>query len=133
MEKDNQNEIMRELGRGDSRVFRVNTGLGWAGKVIKGPISAVSVGPRDVLIRNARPLRAGLCTGGSDLIGWKSVTITPEMVGRKVAVFLAPEVKSATGKAKTHQEKFLSAVQNAGGIAGVVRSAEEARALCNDF
>jgi len=67
--------------------------------------------------------------GGSDLIGFHSVIITPEMVGRKVAVFTAFEVKGHKGKATNDQLTFIDLVKVAGGIAGVVRSVEEAESL----
>ena len=67
--------------------------------------------------------------GSADLIGWSSVTITADMVGQTVAVFTSIEVKSATGRLRPEQRQWLEAVQAAGGIAGVARSVEDARAL----
>jgi hypothetical protein len=93
------------------RLFRNNVGVGWAGKLVN--ISAIGV----TAIQNARPLRAGLCEGSSDLIGWTSVEITPEMVGRRLAVFTAVEVKKPGGKATAEQLNFLQRVKDAGGIA----------------
>lgn len=72
-----------------------------------------------------RWVRFGLCVGSSDLIGWKSITITQEMVGKKVAVFLATEVKLPNGKLTKQQEQFLSVVRQAGGIAICARSVEQ--------
>lgn len=74
-----------------------------------------------------RWIRYGIANpGGSDLIGWTPVEITPEMVGRTVAVFCALEVKTAKGRATKEQEAFVAAVKRAGGIAEIVRSEEEA-------
>jgi hypothetical protein len=70
--------------------------------------------------------------GGSDLIGINTIIITPEMVGDKIGVFVAIEVKAPSGKLTKEQEQFLNAVRNAGGIAGVARSAEEAVELLNN-
>lgn len=67
-------------------------------------------------------IRYGLCNGSSDLIGWTPVTVTPDMVGKKIAVFTAIEVKlNKNGKYKATdlQKAFISAVNNAGGFAGV--------------
>jgi len=68
----------------------------------------------------------GLCKGSADLIGYRSIAITPDMVGTTVAVFLSIEVKTATGKLRPEQQQWLDAVQAAGGIAGVARSVEDA-------
>lgn len=54
--------------------------------------------------------------GGSDLIGFTRMTVTPEMVGRTVAVFTAVEVKSPGEKPTKDQGKFLSMVNDKGGI-----------------
>ena len=74
-------------------------------------------------------VKYGLCPGSADLIGWRSMTVTPDMVGRKVAVFMAVETKAARGRVTAGQENFIDRVREAGGIAGVVRSEEEARGL----
>lgn len=76
-------------------------------------------------------VRYGLCPGSSDLIGWRSVTVTPDMVGKPVAVFTAIEVKRSHGHARKQagQQPFVDAVRAAGGIAGFARSEAEAAAL----
>jgi hypothetical protein len=67
--------------------------------------------------------------GGGDLLGWKTVTVTPEMVGQQVAVFTSIEVKTPTGRLRPEQEQWMKVVRAAGGIAGVARSVEDAEAL----
>lgn len=67
----------------------------------------------------------GLCIGSSDLIGWTPVTITPEMVGRTVAVFTAIETKVGRRHATTEQARFLDAVRDAGGFATIAREATD--------
>jgi len=67
--------------------------------------------------------------GGSDLIGYRQVVVGPAHDGQTMAVFAAVEVKTATGRATQEQRAFVEHVQQAGGIAGVVRSVDEARAL----
>lgn len=57
--------------------------------------------------------------GGSDLIGWKTITITPEMVGKICCVFTAIETKRPGKKATVEQNNFINAVLAAGGFAGV--------------
>jgi hypothetical protein len=68
----------------------------------------------------------GLCKGSSDLIGWKSIIISSEMVGKRVAVFTACEVKLENGKLTKEQANFLSVVHREGGIAICARSQEDA-------
>ena len=68
--------------------------------------------------------------GGGDLLGWRTVTITPEMVGQRMAQFVSLEVKTATGRVRPEQEQWRKVVEQAGGVAAVVRSVEDAeRAL----
>ena len=104
-----QQEIRIACSTGDTRLFRNNTGT-----------------LRD---QNGRPVQFGLCKGSADLIGWRRVTVTPEMVGNTVAVFLSIEVKTATGRLRPEQQQWLEAVHAAGGIAGVARSVADAQAL----
>jgi len=76
--------------------------------------------------RDDQLVRFGLCKGSSDLIGFRSVLVTPEMVGTRVAVFVACEVKAPDGRATLEQTNFLRTILDAGGIAMLVRSGDEA-------
>jgi len=99
---------------------------------------AVSATERAIWLRNntglfltldgKRKVRAGLGKGTSDLIGWVSHTVRPEDVGRKIAIFVSAEVKDEEDTTDG-QKRFLGVVANAGGIAGVVRSTEDAISL----
>lgn len=126
-EREVQARIMLALGRGLSRVFRNTVGVGWMGKAKEMPDGSV-------FIQNPRRVTFGLAPGSSDLIGWHSVVVTPDMVGTRVAIFKAVEVKRATGgRMEPGQRDFLTAVTNAGGIAGMCRSPEEAMALTDSL
>ena len=108
------------------RIFRNNNGVGWTGqRVTVTRTQSVVVGPGDVLLRNARPFHAGLCEGSSDLIGWKSILITPEMVGRPFAQFAAVETKSPKGRATDEQRQFLYVVENVGGFSVLAKKIED--------
>jgi hypothetical protein len=72
---------------------------------------------------------AGLHKGSSDLIGWKTVEITPDMVGQHVAIFTAVEVKTGSGRTTAEQEQFLQAVRAAGGIGVVMRDESQVALL----
>jgi len=112
-------EIMLELTKVGSRIFRSNTGNGYMGKF-------VTILPNgDVVLRNWRRVQFGLCVGGSDLIGWTPVTITKDMVGKICCVFTAIEVKRPRKKPTQAQTDFIEAVKKAGGIAMVACSVEE--------
>lgn len=104
-----QQRIRLKLSKGPVRLFRNNSGA----------------------LRDERGqlVRYGLCTGSSDLIGFRQVTITPDMVGQRLAVFTAVEVKTPTGKPTAEQEQFLAMVAHFGGIAGIARSVDEAEHL----
>jgi hypothetical protein len=114
-----QNEIRLAIS-GKATLFRNNVGTAWIGDTSK-------LKDGSVLIRNPRIFHAGLCEGSSDLIGWRSITITPEMVGQTAAVFAALEVKSKTGRATAGQKNFCQRVIEAGGLAGIVKSPDEAK------
>ncbi len=104
-----QQHIRIACSTGNTRLFRNNTGT--------------------LKDANGRPVQFGLCKGSADLIGWKRVTVTEDMVGSTVAVFLSIEVKTATGRLRPEQQQWLDAVQSAGGIAGVARSVGDAERL----
>jgi hypothetical protein len=101
-----QQHIRIACSTGQTRLFRNNTGT-----------------LRDA---NGRPVSFGLCKGSADLIGYRTITITPDMVGQQVAVFLSIEVKTPTGRIRPEQQQWLETIQAAGGIAGVARSVEDA-------
>lgn len=102
------------------KLFRNNSGQGWVGR------SKRLNGSGNVLIEDARPLHAGLCDGSSDLIGWTEITITPDMVGKRAAIFTALEVKTDTGRVTPQQVNFINNVAAAGGIGGIVKTPEGA-------
>ena len=79
--------------------------------------------------RTGRLVQFGLARGSADLIGWRTITITPDMVGQQVAVFTSLEIKTPTGRLAPAQRHWLHAVEGAGGIAGVARSVSDALAI----
>jgi hypothetical protein len=101
-----QQHIRIACSTGATRLFRNNTGT--------------------LKDQHGRPVQFGLCKGSADLIGYRSITITPDMVGQQVAVFTSIEVKTPTGRVRPEQQAWLDTVQAAGGIAGVARSVEDA-------
>jgi hypothetical protein len=106
-----QQEIRLACSRGPVRLWRNNSGS------LPDPLTR-----RYVQFGVGNP-------GGSDLIGYRKVAITPEMVGTEIAVFAAVEVKAAKGKVTEQQKAFIEHIRNAGGIAGVARSVDEAKSI----
>ena len=89
-----------------TRLFRNNTAIGVAYDF-----------KNKKLITPIRPIRAGLFKGSSDCIGWESIIVTPNMVGKRIAIFKAVEMKTLKGKATKEQENFIRIVNLFGGIA----------------
>lgn len=119
--------IRRALGRRqDARLFRNDCGTAWTGEVVERHGTTV-------ILRNAQRITYGLQPGSSDLIGWQSIEITPDMVGRRVAVFLTIEAKNKRGRLSTRQLRWLHAVDQAGGNAGVARSPQDAETILESY
>lgn len=75
--------------------------------------------------------------GMSDTTGFHSVTITPDMVGRTVAIYLCIETKTKNHRTKKDrlekQTRWIEFVRSKGGIAGFANSVEQAKALLLNF
>lgn len=98
------------------RLFRNSTGAAWAGR------KAGTLNGNAVIIAEPRLIHYGLAVGSSDLIGWRPVVITPDMVGQTIAQFVAVECKTAGYKRTTEaQDNFLIQVAVSGGAAFIAR------------
>jgi hypothetical protein len=76
--------------------------------------------------RTGRPVQFGLARGSADIVGWKTKVITEDDLGKSYAIFTSIEVKTPKGKATPSQNSWLECVRNAGGIAGIARSVDDA-------
>lgn len=124
--------------KGGARVFRNNRGffvtIDCIEKIRKAVMQPNPVKAVMETLKTLRRVRAGLeVPGSSDLIGWHTITVTPEMVGKQIAVFTAPEVKRPGQYPSPDQRKFITNVQEAGGIAGVVHSGDEMALLLKTY
>lgn len=119
------------------RIFRNNTAMGWSGKSVRitpDNRHMVALNPGDVVVRSANPLHAGLIRGSADGIGWSTVEITPDMVGRRIAVFTSTEAKRSNGgRVSEDQQKWHANVQSAGGISVIVRDPDDLRYAVESF
>ena len=142
-EKDLQNQVFVRLNsRRDVRVFRNNVGVGFMGTefidkdelinalriLFAALMQGVGKTAQQILhetglliLKYPRRIRFGLHEGSADLIGWKSVKITPDMVGQKIAVFVSAEIKGPHGRMREEQNNWMAQVLFAGGHAYEIR------------
>jgi hypothetical protein len=112
------NDIIREFSRGPTRLFRQQSALAWAGKIIERTSNTVT-------IIHPHAMKLGT-VGVSDLGGLTSVIITPDMVGRRIAIDVQIEAKFGTGRATAEQTAYIQTIRQLGGRAGIARSVEDA-------
>lgn len=128
MKEKNVENLMRvHLGkvRPTLKLWRNAVSFVWAGRVVSHLPQL-----QRVTLEAADGFTAGLCIGSSDLIGRYTTTVTPQMVGKKIAVFTAIEVKKdRTEKPTDEQVNFVREVKEAGGIAGVAYDNETAEQI----
>jgi hypothetical protein len=97
--------VMLTAGRLGWRVYRNNVGV--------------------LTDKRGVPVRYGLCPGSADLVGWRRMVITPEMVGTTIAQFVALEVKTERGRLSDEQARWLASLEADGGHALVVRDPQD--------
>jgi hypothetical protein len=118
--------ILLNVSHGLVRLWRQNAGTAWAGKAKKyAKLDHVTVYPGDVVVRQGQPVQLGE-EGIADLVGYSIVTITPEMVGQRVAIFSAVEVKGEGDTPKATQLAYIERIRQHGGRAGVAYQPEDA-------
>ncbi len=109
------------------RLWRANSGKGWAGKVVSisgGILKLANFGRLDLFPK-----------GTPDNIGFDSIIITPEMVGKRVAVFVGTEIKATPGDklSKKQREWRDKIIVPLGGIHREVRETGEVIQTSNIF
>lgn len=100
--------VMLALSERGAVLFRNATTVAWVGRTIYQQ-------GRDVSLANAARIEAGLCVGSSDLIGWTHD-------GR----FLAVELKTKGVRITPEQQRFVDAVNRAGGVGIIAYTVESA-------
>jgi hypothetical protein len=127
-ERDIEHDIMKHIGKmfPNVRIFKNDTGMAFRGT----SATAIVNGSKQTVIVNPKAIHYGLFKGSSDLIGWKIVRVTPDMVDDYIAAFVALEVKKPHGShTSEEQRRFIKNVLASGGIAGIVTSPEDAEEL----
>lgn len=105
----------------DLNIFRANVGKGYLCHKLNGQAGFTTPRWFDI----------GLPVGFPDLFGYKSITITPEMIGRKFAQFAFVEVKTPKGRISAEQQAIHDVFREAGAIGGIARSAEDSLEILN--
>jgi hypothetical protein len=96
-----------------------------------------------VLRRNRRGL-VDLASGGKmpiglseplilDEVGYLTITVTPELIGRRIAVLMVIEDKTETGVVAEHQQACIETLRDAGAIAGVSRGPEDSERIYQEW
>jgi hypothetical protein len=121
-ERDVERAIRLALSRGNTRLFRQHVGLFWQGE-------AFPQKDGTVVLRNARRIDVGF-EGQPDEGGWTTVTITPEMVGQRIAIAVQLEIKRSRGAHRRKKQKEFIAFAKAMGVrAGFAASVEDAEKI----
>lgn len=129
-EKDVERILILHASQCGSTLFKNEVGAAWRGKMSK----AESRLPNRLVLTECCQIKYGLCNGSSDLIGWTPITITPDMIGKKIAVFTAIEVKKnkrGSYGATDGQKLFINAVRRNGGYAGVADCKQDMEDIIN--
>lgn len=106
-----QNDIMTALSADGALVWRQHVGK--FRPIYGDPNTVINVG----------------VPGMADVAAVVPVTITPDMVGRTIGVYVGLEIKTATGKQREAQKLWQYALKKRGGIYLIARSVEQAREL----
>ena len=125
-ESNSNNTYHRTLTRWQ-RLWRVNSGQGWRGRILdkkNGVLKLINFSPF-----------FGMPAGTPDNIGFDSIIITPEMVGRRVAVFVGTEIKATKNDklSKKQREWRDNIIVPMGGIHREVRETGEVIQTTNLF
>jgi hypothetical protein len=112
-------QVLMEATAKGWRLFRNSVGQAWAGKASQGHNGD---GERVAIIQAPHRITYGLAVGSSDLVGWRPVVITQDMVGKQLAQFVSIECKTrAYGKTTEEQDNWLDQVAGSGGAAYIAR------------
>ncbi len=89
--------------------------------------------------KDGREIKAGLMADHSgDLVGWTKIVITPDMVGRSVAIYTEIEAKNSKWKKPKNQHEKdqaerMEKIKTFGGIAAILNSEKNLKILLENF
>jgi hypothetical protein len=107
-------------------MFRNDVGMGYVGgrSYVARKDGMIHVKKGDRVVINPGIVHYGLLKGSADFIGWNTQVVTPDMVGKKIAVFQSIEIKTAKDCLSKEQRAWNRAVRKAGGIAEVWKESD---------
>lgn len=116
--------IMMLSGRGWC-LWRLDQGGAWVGAGRKfTEKKTITVNRGDVIVKGGRFLHFGIQAGkglaAPDMLGYQIVTITEDMVGKNVPVFLLADVKTGTDGLTKEQKLFMEKARTDGVTAEVI-------------
>lgn len=111
-------DVLLACGRGDTRLWRFNAGVSWAGTIVRRTSTHLT-------LMNYHPVRLAP-EGFPDTAGFTSIVVTPEMIGTRIAQFLGVETKFGRNRPTETQAAFLEMARSLGARAGVAYSVEDA-------
>lgn len=79
----------------------------------------VYVAASDRIVINPARIAYGLFPGSGDRVGWRTIIITPDMIGARFAQFLSVEIKTLRDRMSDEQVKWANAVVRDGGRAEI--------------
>lgn len=110
--------ILAAHSRGPTRLFRQQSALAWAGKIVSRTATTIT-------LLHPHAMKVGV-PGISDIGGFTSHIVTAEDIGHALAIAVQIECKADRARATEEQAAFVALVQRLGGRAGIARSVEEA-------
>ena len=130
---DIRNQIARDSGALNRILFNNIVGFAYMGREFRAyrnqaltyktgnVVKHITITDGSCVVLFARKYPVGLCVGSGDEIGWTTVTITPAMVGQRVAVFTSVERKTENDTMSDEQKNWFRRVKEAGGISEVYK------------
>lgn len=119
--------IMLQATRMGARLLRNQVGMAYmanrARTLQRGETYTARGG--ETILFDCRKAVTGLGKGSPDLVGWSPMVVTPEHVGRSLAVFAGVEVKRPGQKPRPDQQQWLDMLASQGALAGCATSPED--------
>jgi hypothetical protein len=118
-ESDLYPSIIGALSRGPTRLWRQQSMLAWAGKIIGRTATTIT-------LIYPHAVKFGM-PGIVDIGGATAYEVTAQDIGRTLAIAVQIECKAGRARPTEEQAAFLGTIERLGGRAGVARSVDDAR------